>query len=464
MSNSGKFGRRLCATIPTALWLLLCGRGQVLAQSGAWTTKAPMPTSRCCLAVEADAGFMYTFGGEMPTGGPNIVFGTVEVYDSQTNAWVSKAPMPTPRYYTGAAVIDSKIYVLGGLDSANHATPILEAFDPKTNTWTSKPMMPTPRAAMSVAVVDGVLYAIGGVTLGPDEFFGVVEAYDPKTNVWTTKAPMHLQRGWMASGVLDGLMYVVGGERRLGFSGRERLATLDIYDPRTDTWSLGPPMPTARAGAAGTMVDRKLFVVGGFDGQLESVHTVVESYDPESNLWEAQVRIPTARVFSGAGVLDDTLYVVGGYPGLSVNEAFSPFLHVGIDLKPGDAKNTISFKSAGTVAVAILGSATFDPLTVDPATVTLAGVHPTTPGRGLPMTHTRDVNRDGYLDLVLYFRIRDLKLTPTDTQAVMYGTTFSGQRIRGSDSVRLVPFQLPASATRDTKPTQSSSRFRRIPR
>jgi len=177
--------------------------------------------------------------------------------------------------------------------------------------------------------------------------------------------------------------------------------------------------------------------------------------------------LPTPRFALSSGVVDDVLYMFGGVGptgAVSSNEAFSPFLHVGIDIKPGDGKNTISLMSAGTVPVAILGSATFDPTTVDPATVTLAGAHSTSPGRGQPITITRDMNRDGYLDLVLYFRIRDLKLTVTDTQAVLYGTTFSGQRIHGSDSVRVVPPQLPARATRDTKPTQSSSRLRRIPR
>jgi hypothetical protein len=217
-------------------------------------------------------------------------------------------------------------------------------------------------------------------------------------------------------------------------------------------------MPTARAGAAGTVLEGKLFVVGGFNGQLNSVQTVVESYDPRSTLWESQVGIPTARVFAGARVLADTLYVVGGYPALSINEAFSPFLHIGIDIKPGDAKNTLSYKAAGTVAVAILGSATFDPLTVDPATVTLAGAPPISLGAGPPQSLARDVNRDGYLDLILHFRIRDLQLAPTDTQAVLYGTTYSGQRIRGADAVRLLPSQPPATEARNPSlPTETRS-------
>lgn len=86
---------------------------------------------------------------------------------------------------------------------------------------------------------------------------------------------------------------------------------------------------------------------------------------------------------------------------VSVFLQVSPLLHVGIDIKPGDAANTINLRSGGIVSVAILGSATFDPLTVDPETVTLAGAHVATRGRGVPMTSARDVNRDGYPDLLL---------------------------------------------------------------
>ena len=54
------------------------------------------------------------------------------------------------------------------------------------------------------------------------------------------------------------------------------------------------------------------------------------------------------------------------------------------------------------------------------------------------MTSQGDFNHDGYLDLVLFFRTQDLQLAPGATEAVLYGTTTTGQRIRGADSVRIV--------------------------
>jgi hypothetical protein len=143
--------------------------------------------------------------------------------------------------------------------------------------------------------------------------------------------------------------------------------------------------------------------------------------------------------FPTANALQPT--AAGAYDAFVAKIAFDTVLpdEIAIDIKPGDAANTINLKSGGVVSAAILGSATFDPLTVDPETVTLAGARVATRGRGVPMTSARDVNRDGYPDLLLFFRARDLQLTPASTEAVLYGETFSGQRIRGADSVRIVP-------------------------
>ena len=157
---------------------------------------------------------------------------------------------------------------------------------------------------------------------------------------------------------------------------------------------------------------------------------------------------------SVGAVVDGTIYVVGGFaprPGggwldwSALNEALTVFLPVSIDIKPGQAANTINLNSRATILVAILSSAEFDALTVDPASLTLApaggqaGARVVTTGRGTPLTVLRDVDRDGRLDLVVHFRIEELQLTPSDTEAVLRGATFSGQRIRGVDSIRVVP-------------------------
>ena len=80
------------------------------------------------------------------------------------------------------------------------------------------------------------------------------------------------------------------------------------------------------------------------------------------------------------------------------------------------------------------------------------------------MRSVADLNPEGYPDLLLHFRTQDLQLTPTSTEAVLYGQTFSGQRLRGADSVRIVPFQPPAREVRNNNPPKRNQRAARLPR
>lgn len=435
-------GRILFAVL--GIVLLICG--QATAQDGIWTTEAPMPTPRNSLAAGVVDGVLYAIGGESSSGG---ALATVEAYNPKTNSWTARASMPSPCSKAAAGVIDDIIYVVACPDFLGARAT--QAYDPKTNTWTARALMPTPRQGLAVAVVDGILYVIGGMQIAFNNTnFDTVEAYDPKANTWTTKSSMPTARCCMAAGVINGLIYVAGGTRSIGHGGIETPATLEVYNPKTDSWNTRAAMPTGRGGVAGAVVAGRLYVIGGILAPLDSelIRATVEVYDPKTDSWTTQFPMPTARTALAAGVVEDTLYAVGGQKrdprlgdvsAVSVNEAFSPFLAVAIDIKPGDPNNIINLKSAGTVLVVILGSATFDPMTVEPATVTLAGAHVATRGQGQPMTAVADVNQDGFPDLVLHFRTQDLKLSPTDTEAVLRGETFSGQRIRGADSVRIVP-------------------------
>ncbi|MBI4463638.1 MAG: hypothetical protein HY647_02940 [Acidobacteria bacterium] len=431
----------------TAIGIALILHTQVFAQSETWVTKAPMPMPRCCLAVGVIDGILYAVGGV--DSGTGAFTGKLEAYDPRTNAWATRAPMPTRRGGAAAAVVDGMLYVIGGHIAAGavNALDTIEAYDPKTNTWSTKAPMPTPRTSPAAAVVDGIIYVVGGnfnaIYKDPSP---TVEAYDPKTNTWSTKVPMPTPRYGPAAATVDRILYVVGGNSPIN----DYEKTVEAYDPTTNTWTTKASMPTGRSGAAAATLNGIVYAAGGTNrGGLPITWSLstVEAYNPETNTWSSVPLMPTPRSDLVLGTIENTLYAVGGsryFPGVSyvpqaVNEAFTPFLPVSIDIKPGEAANTINLKSNGTILVAILSSSSFGATTVDPATVTLAGAPVATLGKGTPMFSFADVNRDGRLDLLLHFRTQDLQLISTSTEAVLKGKTFSGQIIRGIDSIRLVP-------------------------
>ena len=93
--------------------VVLCGPmllvSAALAQGGAWSTKAPMPTARSSLAVDQINGIVYAAGGFT---GSKFAVATVEAYDPGTNSWTSKAAMLTAVAGAGAT-LNGKLYVAG---------------------------------------------------------------------------------------------------------------------------------------------------------------------------------------------------------------------------------------------------------------------------------------------------------------------------------------------------------------
>ena len=72
--------------------------------------------------------------------------------------------------------------------------------------------MPTARTAFAGAQVSDVVYAIGGYNESAGfNLLATVEAYDPVTNSWSTKAAMPTARQNLAAVAVNGIVYAIGG-------------------------------------------------------------------------------------------------------------------------------------------------------------------------------------------------------------------------------------------------------------
>jgi hypothetical protein len=122
---------------------------------------------------------------------------------------------------------------------------------------------------------------------------------------------------------------------------------------------------------------------------------------------------------------------------VSVTSAESPFIIVGIDIKPGSDPNSINPSLGGVLAVAILGSDRFDTADVDVATLAFGpSAAPFDHSHG---PHFEDVNGDGYMDLVSHYLIEATGISFGDMAACVVGETVDGWVFEGCDSVRTVP-------------------------
>jgi len=161
--------------------------------------------------------------------------------------------------------------------------------------------MPTPRYLAGEDVINGLLYVVGGYNNSTE--LATLEVYNPATNTWATKAPMPTPRHQMAVGDIDGLLYVAGGYDN------GTVGTLEVYNPATNTWATKSPMPTPTE-SRGAVVNGILYVIGGNASGYAT--NVVETYNPATDTWSYKSSMPTPRCHLGVVAFNGLIYAMGG--------------------------------------------------------------------------------------------------------------------------------------------------------
>jgi N-acetylneuraminic acid mutarotase len=319
-----------------------------------WTPKAPMQQARGGVGVAAVNGKIYAIGGSTASGQyPSDLYadgfvGTNEEYDPEKDTWTAKAPMPTPRDDFAIAAYQNKIYCIGGAvgfsvnEWGSHSiipSGVNEVYDTDTNTWETKTPMPDVEIKLKANVVNGKIYVMG---------VAFTYVYDPNSDSWTRKTRLPASpMASLMSVVIDDKIFVTFEfttfNSSTGFESYEQKVM--TYDTKTDTWSAGTSGPTAIIqGAAGATIGAKaperVYVLGLSYGKFPPPSTN-QVYDPKAEIWTTATEMPTLRIDFGVVVIDDVLYAIGGYTYTSrihgtvtptaVNEQYTP---IGYGIRP----------------------------------------------------------------------------------------------------------------------------------
>lgn len=268
---------------------------------GVWSILMAAPTARREIAAAELDGKIYVLGGFGRGATAN------EEYDTGTDTWRVRAPIPQGVDHAAAVSYDRIVYLIGGFSGNFRPVSTVWAYDPSKDTWTRKADLAAPRGALGAALVDGRIYAIGGVGLEGD--VGTTEVYDPSADIWSAHSPMPTRRDHLAIATVQGRIYVTGG--RLGSFARN-LSANEVYHPTGDTWSGAAHLPTARSGIAAAEVDGRFYVFGG--ESPEGAFEENERYDPDVDDWMSAPPLPTARHGLAAVALRNRVYVLAGGP------------------------------------------------------------------------------------------------------------------------------------------------------
>jgi len=294
-----------------------------------WQLETPMSTPRYSFTGGVIDGKIYVFGGK-DSHGENLK--STEMFDPRTDTWTRRADNNHNAGYgveeLTSAVVDGKLYVFGAYGwsewrAVSGTINFVEEYDPVSNAWRSRSPKPTTVSLAPSTVHDREIYIFGGnyytAATDTDVYYRVVEAFTPSTNTWrsVTSIPRNVQLFSVAT--IGDKVYLMGG-----YLPDEDRMTGDVitFDFVTGRWDVDSccPMVEGRMRAfpcstAAPVIDGKIFLIGGMEGNLEMgvwASNKVDVYDPTTNTWSIRPPLRLSVHSHLSLLMDDRLYVIGG--------------------------------------------------------------------------------------------------------------------------------------------------------
>ncbi|XP_004534093.1 kelch-like protein 5 isoform X1 [Ceratitis capitata] len=211
------------------------------------------------------------------------VLNNVKSWNLRTKTWNQLPAMICPREGHCVALLDGKIYAIGG-SNGNITLMSMEVLT-SAGDWRFGRSMNTPRREAAVVTLNGNIFVMGGYD--GNRYSNSVEQYNPNTNLWTSCASMNNYYWLHGAAVHKGCIFVVKG------GGHNRAA--ERYDPQKNEWTEICALPNGGERTACISINNHLWAIGGFSNQLtDSTHV----YDEETDRWLQKTPLPKAGYYS----------------------------------------------------------------------------------------------------------------------------------------------------------------------
>jgi non-specific serine/threonine protein kinase len=212
----------------------------------------------------------------------------------------------------GAAVLQNRIWVAGGLTGIDSATAKTEFYDPTVGAWGQGPNLPVPLHHAMMVTYRNTVWVIGGFEPQGSDVSGTVSArvmyLDQDRDFWVQGPPLHHARAAGAAVVVGDKIVVVGG-RTAGSSAQE-VAPTEVFDGTS--WHDATGIPVTGDHVAAASDGKYVYVVGGRKLTVAANTAVVQRFDPNTGKWSQLPPVPGKVSDCGVAIVDGQLIVVGG--------------------------------------------------------------------------------------------------------------------------------------------------------
>src|SRR6202046_611062 len=260
-------------------------------------------------------------GNVLVTGGANntTLPTTAELYDSATKKFTQTTGSPTtPRTNATATLLSSgKVLIAGGKAANGGELTTADIYDPASETFAASTNTMSDSRAYHTATLlnDGTVLVAGGLDLAGDASEAPVasaEIYDPATNSFSLTRPITEGRYFHTATLLANGMVLITG----GLNLREPIATAEIYNPATKTFTATGMMTTAWLCYPDHLRGNGQVLVAGGAGSLGgAAMNTAELFDSSAGTFTATNVMTSARSAHTATLLQNGQVLVAGGAG-----------------------------------------------------------------------------------------------------------------------------------------------------
>jgi galactose oxidase-like protein len=246
------------------------------------------------------------------TASANVTSVAVTCTGSGSAGFVLTGSMTTARFlHTATTLLNNGMVLIAGGDNTSLTLTSAELYDAAIGTFTATGSMTNARENHTTTLLNnGQVLIAGGNTLSSSSFWASAELYDPGTGIFFATGSMTSPRYGHSATFLDtgnfGKVLIAGG-----FNGSTALASAELYDAATGTFTATGSMTNARENQTATSLNNgQVLIAGGVNGSTALASA--ELYDISTGTFTATGSMTSPRYGHSATLLNNGKVLIAG--------------------------------------------------------------------------------------------------------------------------------------------------------